>query len=142
MARAYAPPASGSCWELGLAGAAAFQLFLACNVLSALIHPIYLAALCYYLFAQPPEGVIAAMGGTAPLFAATLIAGYASAIALDLIGLQRRGLLAHAWVLLLTPLYWLLLSLAAWRALFQLLSAPSAGRRPSMAWPRTRASTT
>jgi glycosyltransferase XagB len=27
-------------------------------------------------------------------------------------------------VLLLTPLYWLLLSLAAWRALFQLLSAP------------------
>jgi cellulose synthase/poly-beta-1,6-N-acetylglucosamine synthase-like glycosyltransferase len=111
-------------WELGIAGTAAFQLFLACNVLSALIHPIYLAVLCYYLFAQPPEGVIAAMGGTAPLFAATLIAGYASAITLDLIGLQRRGLLAHAWVLLLTPLYWLLLSLAAWRALFQFLSAP------------------
>lgn len=111
-------------WELGLAGTVAFQLFLACNVLSALIHSIYLAALCYYLFARPPEGVIAAMGATAPLFAATLIAGYASAIALDLIGLQRRGLLAHAWVLLLTPLYWLLLSLAAWRALFQLLSAP------------------
>jgi glycosyltransferase XagB len=111
-------------WELGLAGAAAFQLFLACNVLSALIHPIYLAALCYYLFAQPPEGVMAAMGGTAPLFAATLIAGYVSAITLDLIGLRRRGLLAHAWVLLLTPFYWLLLSLAAWRALFQLLSAP------------------
>ena len=109
--------------ELGLAGAAAFQLFLACNVLSALIHPIYLAILCYYLFAQPPEGIIAAMGGTAQLFAATLIAGYASAITLDLIGLQRRGLLAHAWVLLLTPLYWLLLSLAAWRALYQLLSA-------------------
>src|ERR1700689_3464150 len=83
-------------WELGLAGTAAFQLFLACNVLSALIHPIYLAALCYYLFAQPPEGGMAAMGGTAPLFAATLIAGYASAIALDLVGLQRRGLLRHA----------------------------------------------
>jgi len=116
--------------ELGLAGAAAFQLFLACNVLSALIHPIYLAILCYYLFAQPPEGIIAAMGGTALLFAATLIAGYASAITLDLIGLQRRGLLAHAWVLLLTPLYWLLLSLAAWRALYQLLSAHNHSPRP------------
>ena len=57
------------------------------------------------------------------LVAAIRALDYASAIALDFIGLQRRGLLAHAWVLLLTPLYWLLLSLAAWRALFQLLSA-------------------
>jgi hypothetical protein len=32
--------------------------------------------------------------------------------------------LAHGWVLLLTPLYWFLLSHAAWRALFQLLFAP------------------
>jgi hypothetical protein len=43
---------------------------------------------------------------------------------LDLIGLRRRGLLAHAWVLALTPLHWFLLSLAAWRALFQLLYDP------------------
>jgi hypothetical protein len=31
---------------------------------------------------------------------------------------------AAAWVLLLTPLHWLLLSLAAWRALCQLIVAP------------------
>ena len=41
-----------------------------------------------------------------------------------MIGLRRRRLLAHAWVLVLTPLYWFLLSLAAWRALFQLLYDP------------------
>ncbi len=41
-----------------------------------------------------------------------------------MIGLKRRRLLAHAWVLVLTPLYWFLLSLAAWRALFQLLYDP------------------
>jgi hypothetical protein len=113
--------------ELGLVGAFTFQLFLACNVLSALVHPIYMGALCYYLLVQPPTGATGAttaIGGIAPLFVATLVAGYASTIALDLIGLQRRGLLAHAWVLVLTPLHWFLLSLAAWRALFQLLSAP------------------
>ncbi len=29
----------------------------------------------------------------------------------DAVGQRRRGLLAHAWVLALTPVYWLLLSL-------------------------------
>ncbi len=110
--------------ELSPVGAIAFQLFLACNVLAALIHPFFMAALCYYLFAQPPLKAITAMGQEAPVFFATLFAGYASTVALDLVGLQRRGLLAHSWVLLLTPLYWFLLSLAAWRALFQLLYDP------------------
>ena len=54
----------------------------------------------------------------------SLLGGYASTIAIDVIGLRRRRLLAHAWVLVLTPLYWFLLSLAAWRALFQLLYDP------------------
>jgi cellulose synthase/poly-beta-1,6-N-acetylglucosamine synthase-like glycosyltransferase len=110
--------------ELSAAGAVTFQLFLACNVFAALIHPLFMAALCYYLIAQPPLEAIAAMGHEAAVFIATLLAGYASTVALDLVGLQRRGLLAHAWVLLFTPLYWFLLSLAAWRALFQLLFAP------------------
>ena len=47
----------------------------------------------------------------------------ASAI-LACVGLARRGLLRSAWVLVLTPLHWLLLSLAAWRALIQLVVAP------------------
>ncbi len=110
--------------ELSPAGAVAFQLFLACNVLAALIHPLFMAALCYYLFARPPLVAVAAMGHEATVFIATMLAGYASTIALDLVGLRRRRLLAHAWVLLLTPLYWFLLSFAAWRALFQLLFAP------------------
>ena len=39
-------------------------------------------------------------------------------------GPRRCRLLANAWVLLLTPFYWLLLSVAAWRALYQLLHDP------------------
>ena len=56
--------------------------------------------------------------------AVTLVAGYLISAALGLIGLARRRLLGCAWVLLLMPVYWLLLSLAAWRALFQLLRDP------------------
>ena len=39
-------------------------------------------------------------------------------------GLARRGLRRVAWWLVLVPLHWLLLSLAAWRALYQLVRAP------------------
>jgi hypothetical protein len=39
-------------------------------------------------------------------------------------GLARRGLLGEAWILALTPLYWICLSIAAWRALYQLLTEP------------------
>ncbi|MGO9699781.1 MAG: glycosyltransferase [Xanthobacteraceae bacterium] len=109
--------------ELSFGGALAFQLFLACNVLAALVHPIFMAGLCYSLLARAPLQAVGTMG-SAPVFAATLLCGYLSTIALDIIGLKRRRLLAHAWVLVLTPLYWFLLSLAAWRALFQLLYDP------------------
>jgi cellulose synthase/poly-beta-1,6-N-acetylglucosamine synthase-like glycosyltransferase len=109
--------------ELRPAGAVAFQLFLACNVLAALVHPVFMAALAYSLFVAPPLHLVAA-GNAAPVFAATFLCGYASTIALDVVGLRRRGLLAHGWVLALTPFYWFLLSLAAWRALFQLVTDP------------------
>jgi hypothetical protein len=51
---------------------------------------------------------------------------YLTSAFLGWLGLARRGLLSAAWVLLLTPLHWLLLSLAAWRAVYQLAVAPYA----------------
>jgi hypothetical protein len=53
-----------------------------------------------------------------------MLGGYFVSGMLGLIGLARRQLLGNAWALLLMPAYWLLLSLAAWRALFQLSSHP------------------
>ena len=108
--------------QLGIAGAVAFQLLFAANVLAALIHPAFVAGLAYALLVLPKPWAIAIISH--PAFAATLLSGYAATIVLGLIGLKRRRLLGHAWVLILTPLYWLLLSLAAWRALFQLLCDP------------------
>jgi hypothetical protein len=52
--------------------------------------------------------------------------GYLTSAFLGWLGLLRRGLLSTAWILLLTPVHWLLLSLAAWRALYQLAFAPYA----------------
>jgi cellulose synthase/poly-beta-1,6-N-acetylglucosamine synthase-like glycosyltransferase len=110
--------------ELGPGGAIAFQIFFAANVLAALIHPLFMAGLCYTVFALPTPWAHAVMENAAPIFAASLLSGYGSTVILDVIGLRRRRLLIHAWVLLLTPLHWLLLSAAAWRALFQLLNDP------------------
>jgi len=110
--------------DLGSAGAIAFQLLLACNVFAALIHPLFMAGLLYSLLVAPPLQAIGSMHA-APVFGATLLAGYTSTIALDLIGLMRRNhLVRHGWVLVLTPVYWFLLSLAAWRALVQLVYDP------------------
>jgi glycosyltransferase XagB len=112
------------CRELGLPGTLVFQILLAANVLAALIHPLFMAGLGYTVMALPMPWASAVLEHAAPIFATSLFAGYASSIVLDLIGLRRRGLLMQAWVLLLTPLHWLLLSVAAWRAVFQLMSDP------------------
>ncbi len=109
--------------ELTPFGAIAFQLFLACNVMAALVHPIFMLLLGWSLLATPPLQTIAGMDAW-PFFIVTFAAGYASTIAVDVIGLRRRGLLRHAWVLVLTPFYWFLLSLAAWRAVVHLIRDP------------------
>ena len=58
------------------------------------------------------------------LFGTTVVTGYLASGFLCTIGLIRRRLTAHAWVLAFMPLHWLLLSLAAWRALYQLIFDP------------------
>ena len=112
--------------ELGLSGFLAFQLVVGGTVLSALVHPLFIAA-AGYLFAT--DQLFATGGdifGTVLfwLYVGALVSGYLTSAALGLIGLKRRGLLRHGWVLLLLPLHWLLLSVAAWRALWQLLFNP------------------
>ena len=54
------------------------------------------------------------------LYGTNVVIGYLTSAFLGWLGLRRRGLLGTAGVLMLTPLHWLLLSLAAWRALYQL----------------------
>ena len=112
--------------QLGPAGFATFQLVVGGNVLAAVVHPIFLATLLYGWLAGIPvfstaNVMIALLAG---LHGTALISGYLTSIILGLLGLAHRRLLASGFVLLLTPLHWLLLSLAAWRAVWQLLLDP------------------
>ncbi len=114
--------------DLGLPGFLSFQLIVGGNVLAALVHPLFLGGLVYAVASGAPmwRGDSAVVAMLAVLFGTTIVIGYLTSAFLGWLGLARRGLLATSWVLILTPLHWLLLSLAAWRALYQLIVAPYA----------------
>ncbi len=114
--------------DLGPAGFFTFQLIVGGNVLAALVHPLFMAALIYSVASGTPlwGADNATVAILAAIYGMTVVIGYLTSAFLGWLGLSRRGLLATAWVLLLTPAHWLLLSLAAWRALYQLVTAPYA----------------
>lgn len=104
----------------------ALNIIVGGNVLTALAHPILLGDVALRtirpLFDSDAPSFLNSQ--FASLHIATILAGYFSTVVVGLIGLSRRGLLHESWVLLLTPIYWIYLSIAAWRALFQLLREP------------------
>jgi cellulose synthase/poly-beta-1,6-N-acetylglucosamine synthase-like glycosyltransferase len=106
--------------ELGWSGFAVFQLLVGGTVLSALVHSLFTAA----LLLEFGFGRTHSTTWMTSLHFAALIGGYIVSALLGWIGLARRGILGCAWALLLMPLYWLMLSLAAWRALYQLVRDP------------------
>jgi cellulose synthase/poly-beta-1,6-N-acetylglucosamine synthase-like glycosyltransferase len=112
--------------DLGFAGFVSFQLVVGGSVLAALIHPLVLAGFVYaYVAGLPLLGTDGKLvTALAWLYGIALGAGYFTSIFVGIRGLKRRGLLRVAWWLALVPLHWLLLSLAAWRALLQLLRDP------------------
>lgn len=72
------------------------------------------------------RGDSATVAVLAAVYGLTVVVGYLTSAFLGWLGLLRRGLLSTAWIPLLTPVHWLLLSLAAWCALYQLAFAPYA----------------
>ncbi len=112
--------------DAGARGFFTLNIIVGGNVLTALAHPALLADAILQatrpLFDYEAPSFLESQ--FASLYIATIGAGYLSTVVVGLIGLSRRGLLHEAWVLLLTPIYWIYLSIAAWRALFQLLREP------------------
>jgi cellulose synthase/poly-beta-1,6-N-acetylglucosamine synthase-like glycosyltransferase len=112
--------------ELGMVGAATFIALLGGTLLSAIVHPVSLGIVAW----QAYQGELMAWSG-APVgdailtvSAANLVLGYAGAMLLVLVSAIRR----RAWRLIpsiaLVPLYWLLISVAVYRAFLQLLTDP------------------
>jgi hypothetical protein len=111
--------------DVGAAGFVTFHLTLAGTVAAALVQP-YLAVL-FCMLAVGGMPALPASGGARTLLlvhAASGLAGYGTAAVLAYAGLRRRRLRHAGWVVALMPLHWALLSVAAWRALWQLALQP------------------
>jgi cellulose synthase/poly-beta-1,6-N-acetylglucosamine synthase-like glycosyltransferase len=112
--------------ELGVRPFIGLQVLMGGLLLSALVHPWFYAL----AMLDAVYGVLVISGSSITgqllwwLGLFNLVMGYATGVALGGMAVTRRGrggLAAHA---LLMPAYWLLISCAAYRALWQLAAAP------------------
>jgi cellulose synthase/poly-beta-1,6-N-acetylglucosamine synthase-like glycosyltransferase len=112
--------------ELGLKRFLGFQVLMGGLILSTIVHPLFYLMLGLTLsqgtfMALPTSGLERVLLGVA---AFNLAAGYLSAMALAALAVYRRRRFALAFDVCLMPLYWLLISYAAYRALWQVLRDP------------------
>ncbi|HEY0234533.1 MAG TPA: glycosyltransferase [Afipia sp.] len=112
--------------DAGARGFFTLNIIVGGNVLTALAHPVMLAEVLIQTIMQAFDSNISSFlaSNFAELHVAAIAAGYFSTVVIGLIGLARRRLLHEAWILLLTPIYWICLSIAAWRALYQFMTDP------------------
>jgi len=111
--------------DLGPASFATMQILFLGMVASALVHPVFLATVLWSLITTVSTG----HGGGTGMFVAGagfvfIALGYCAFLVIGAVTLsigERRWLAA---VVLLTPFYWLLLSLAAWIAVVELIRRP------------------
>ncbi|HWB45827.1 MAG TPA: glycosyltransferase [Hyphomicrobiaceae bacterium] len=112
--------------ELGLGGALGFHALMGGLILSALLHPLFYVLLAYHaLSGQLLARADSTIGALCWLLACTnLAAGYLVSILVGIVSVRRRGRRGLARSALLMPVAWLLISLAAYRALIQLVRDP------------------
>jgi cellulose synthase/poly-beta-1,6-N-acetylglucosamine synthase-like glycosyltransferase len=112
--------------ELGAGGLLGFMLIGTGMIVSSLIYPVYLgtllAMLTNPLVLWGDGGLVASGVVGVNLF--NLVAGYFAMIVLSGRALRLRGRGGEAGGLFLLPLYWFLMSLASYRAIFELAVRP------------------
>ncbi len=110
--------------EIGVPGFLAFQAYFAGIIVSALVHPLIYPLLAYEAWRGVLFESSSGDGILAGLALVNFVGGYGINILLGVLSLRKtrhRGLSAHA---LLIPVYWLFLSAAAYRAVWQLVRYP------------------
>ena len=102
------------------------QVLMGGLILSALVHPWF----CMFALLDAVQGQMLVVPGSLTgralwwLGAFNLVTAYVTGIVLGSVAVARRGRLDLARHAVLMPLYWLMISLAAYRALGQLIAAP------------------
>ncbi|MGH6792276.1 MAG: hypothetical protein ACRECF_06005 [Methyloceanibacter sp.] len=111
--------------ELGGRGFLTFQVVVGGTVLSALVHLWFYALAAFELMGGGmlvrPESLLGWPFWLIAWF--SLVTGYLASMALGLVTVRRRGHNHLLKQIPLMPLYWLLISAAAYRALWQFLTA-------------------
>ena len=112
--------------DAGPGGFFTLNILVGGNILTALAHPLLLGELLIRSVMSLFDDNVSSFFAKPfiELYLATIAAGYLTTVIVGLIGLAKRKLLSEAWILALTPLYWICLSIAAWRALYQFLTEP------------------
>lgn len=112
--------------DAGPGGFFMLNIFVGGNVLTALAHPLLIGEILVRGAMSLVDDSVASFFAKPfiELYLAAIAAGYLTTMIIGLNGLAKRGLLAEAWIMLLTPVYWVCLSIAAWRALYQFLTEP------------------
>lgn len=110
--------------ELGLPGSLALALMLTSLVIAPPLWPFLTALAAYDLTAglPPPASPVGILA--ASIWTSALVFGAASILWLSLLGMERRKLLSLWPILPLLPLYYLLTSVAAWLAIYDLILRP------------------
>jgi cellulose synthase/poly-beta-1,6-N-acetylglucosamine synthase-like glycosyltransferase len=111
--------------DLGPVSFAVAQVLMAGMVVSALMHPLFLGNV---IFVSAKLAITGDMNGSDALLAlfgiANIVSGYGAFILIGHATLaegERQGI---GWTIARTPLHWILLSVAAWRSIYELLRAP------------------
>lgn len=110
--------------ELGCAGFLTFQFVVGGNALVAMAHPAFLFGLGWELIPPFSTGDHQAAFVRLGHYLAVAAFGYCASASFGVLGLWQRGMLNKTRVLILTPVHWLLLSLAAWSAALELMRKP------------------
>ncbi len=108
----------------GWSGFASTQLFIAGNVFSALINPLLWAVFFFWLITQSTSVAILFPGPLLWLNLFALLVGNFFFIYLGIVAPLKRGWAELAPSALLAPAYWSLTSIAAYMALWQLVTRP------------------
>ena len=109
--------------QLGLAGFWILQVFTASIFVSALFHPFFIALTLWYLHLGPlkPSFLLTVLNC---LSLVLFVLGYGVTMLAGLLALRQRGLKGWWFTIATMPVYWLLISVAAWLALWQFIFSP------------------
>ncbi|MDE1172946.1 MAG: glycosyltransferase [Parvibaculaceae bacterium] len=109
------------CRTVGLRGFIVFQIMMGGLIISSLVHPLF-----YLILILDSDSTLTLNPGSGLNFYFTfvLLFGYAATIAAGMVAALMRGRVSLLLSCLTTPLCWLLISVAAYRAVLQLITSP------------------